>query len=112
MKTVFVIPLIALSNALCIGADLPRNSPEDQGIASSAVLSFVEAVDKNIDSMHSFMLVRHGHVVAECWWSPYNAESPHSLYSLSKSFTSTAVGMAIAEGRLSLDDEVLKYFPE
>ena len=41
-----------------------------------------------------------------------HAESPHSLYSLSKSFTSTAVGLAIAEGKLSLDDEVLKFFPE
>ena len=62
--------------------------------------------------MHSFMLLRHGHVVAEGWWSPYDAEAPHSLYSLSKSFTSTAVGLAIAEGKLSLDDEVLKFFPE
>ena len=62
--------------------------------------------------MHSFMLVRHGQVVAEAWWSPYNAETPHVLYSLSKSFTSTAVGLAIAEGKFSLDDEVLKFFPE
>ena len=62
--------------------------------------------------MHSFMLVRHGHVVAEGWWTPYDAEAPHSLYSLSKSFTSTAVGLAIAEGKLSLDDEVLKFFPD
>ena len=62
--------------------------------------------------MNSFMLVRHGHVVAEGWWSPYRAEARHSLYSLSKSFTSTAVGLAIAEGKLSLDDEVLKFFPD
>ena len=62
--------------------------------------------------MNSFMLVRHGQVVAEGWWSPYDAESPHSLYSLSKSFTSTAVGLAIAEGKLSVDDEVLKFFPD
>jgi CubicO group peptidase (beta-lactamase class C family) len=62
--------------------------------------------------MHSFMLVRHGHVVVEGWWAPYDADTPHILYSLSKSFTSTAVGLAIAEGKLSLDDEVLKFFPE
>ena len=91
---------------------MPRSSPEAQGVSSSAILAFVEAADKNIESMNSFMLVRHGHVVAEGWWSPYNAESPHSLYSLSKSFTSTAVGLAIAEGKLSLDDEVLKFFPD
>jgi CubicO group peptidase (beta-lactamase class C family) len=94
------------------GGGLPRSSPERQGISSAAVLAFVEAADKEIDQMHGFVLVRHGHVVAEGWWSPYDARTPHVLYSLSKSFTSTAVGLAVAEGKLSLDDEVLKFFPE
>ncbi len=62
--------------------------------------------------MHSFMLVRHGHVVAEAWWAPESAEKPHILWSLSKSFTSTAVGLAVAEGKLSVDDPVLKFFPD
>ncbi len=93
------------------GADLPRSTPEAQGVAPAALLTFVEAADR-IDSMNSFMLVRHGHVVAEGWWAPYDARSPHSLYSLSKSFTSTAVGLAIGEGKLSVDDEVLKFFPD
>jgi leucyl aminopeptidase len=74
--------------------------------------AFVEAADQSIDSLHSFMLLRHGHVVAEGWWAPYHAQAPHSLYSLSKSFTSTAAGLAIAEGKLRLDDEALKFFPE
>jgi CubicO group peptidase (beta-lactamase class C family) len=93
-------------------AALPRSAPERQGISPSAILAFVEAADTEIDAMHSFMLVRHGHVVAEGWWTPYDAGTPHVLYSLSKSFTSTAVGLAVAEGKLSLDDEVLKMFPE
>jgi CubicO group peptidase (beta-lactamase class C family) len=93
-------------------AALPRSSPERQGIPSAAVLAFVEAADKEVDQMHSFMLLRHGRVVAEGWWSPYDAHTPHVLYSLSKSFTSTAVGLAVSEGKLSLDDEVLKFFPE
>lgn len=91
---------------------LPRSTPEREGIPSSSVLAFVEAADKEVDQMHSFMLMRHGRVVAEGWWSPYDARTPHVLYSLSKSFTSTAVGLAVAEGKLSLDDEVLKFFPE
>jgi CubicO group peptidase (beta-lactamase class C family) len=91
---------------------LPRSTPERQGISSAAVLAFVEAADLEVDQMHSFMLVRHGRVVAEGWWGPYDARTPHVLYSLSKSFTSTAVGLAVAEGKLSLDDEVLKFFPE
>jgi CubicO group peptidase (beta-lactamase class C family) len=91
---------------------LPRSTPERQGISSSDILAFLEAADKEIDAMHSFMLVRHGHVVAEGWWRPYDADTPHVIYSLSKSFTSTAVGLAIAEKKLSLDDEVVKFFPE
>jgi CubicO group peptidase (beta-lactamase class C family) len=58
------------------------------------------------------MLVRHGHVIAEGWWGPYAADTPHMLFSLSKSFTSTAVGLAVAEGKLSTDDPVLKFFPD
>jgi CubicO group peptidase (beta-lactamase class C family) len=93
-------------------ADLPRSAPEAQGVSSAGVLEFVRAADKDIDSLHSFMLVRHGQVVAEGWWTPYAAETPHMLFSLSKSFTSTAVGMAAAEGKLSVDDPVLKFFPD
>jgi CubicO group peptidase (beta-lactamase class C family) len=112
MKTLFLVALIVCLGSFCIAAEpLPRGTPEAQGISSAAILEFVEAADKNIETMNSFMLVRHGQVVAEGWWSPYNAESPHSLYSLSKSFTSTAVGLAISEGKLSLSDEVLKFFP-
>lgn len=91
--------------------DLPRSTPEEQGVASAAILDFVTAADKQIDGMHSFMLVRHGQVVTEGWWAPYAAGSRHTMYSLSKSFTSTAVGLAIAEGKMSLDDTVLSHFP-
>lgn len=112
MKSLIPLALIALLSSPCLAADLPRSSPEAQGVSSPAVLSFVEAADKELDSLNSFMLLRHGHVVAEGWWAPYHAEAPHALYSLSKSFTSTAVGLAIAEGKLSLDDEVLKFFAD
>jgi CubicO group peptidase (beta-lactamase class C family) len=91
---------------------LPRSSPEAQGISSEAIRAFVEAADKEINTMHSFMLVRHGHVVAEGWWKPQTPETSHVMFSLSKSFMSTAVGLAIDEGKLSLDDEVLKFFPD
>ncbi len=93
------------------GTALPRSTPEREGIPSTAILAFVKAADSAIDAMNSVMIVRHGHVVAEGWWSPYDAKTPHVLYSLSKSFTSTAVGLAVAEGKFSVDDEVLKFFP-
>jgi CubicO group peptidase (beta-lactamase class C family) len=90
---------------------LPRSSPEAQGIPSSAIADFLATADKTIHSLHSFMLLRHGQVVAEAWWHPWRAESPHMLYSLSKSFTSSAVGLAVAEGRLTVEDPVLSFFP-
>lgn len=108
-----LVVLVLLSTAWAWAADagaLPRSTPEKQGIASPAILSFIQTVDE-IDGMHSFMLLRHGNVVAEGWWTPYDAETPHIFFSLSKSFTSTAVGIAVDEGKLSLDDEVLKAFP-
>jgi len=106
-----VVALLALPS-IAWAQSLPRSTPEQQGIASNAILAFVQRADSEVDAMHSFMLVRHGHVVAEGWWSPYDSATPHMLYSLSKSFTSTAVGLAIAEGKLSLDDQVMKFFPD
>jgi CubicO group peptidase (beta-lactamase class C family) len=76
------------------------------------MLDFVDTLDEQMDGMHSVMIVRHGQVIAEGWWAPYDATHNHVLYSLSKSFTSTAVGLAAAEGKLSIDDEVLKFFPD
>lgn len=91
---------------------LSRSTSEAQGISSRAILNFVEAVEKEIHELHSFMLLRHGQVVAEGWWAPYAAQRPHMLFSLSKSFTSTAVGLAVAEGRLTINDPVVSFFPE
>ena len=110
MKCLAVVGLLIVGVATAAPFALPRSTPESQGVSSSGVLAFIEGADK-IDAMNSFMLVRHGHVVAEGWWSPYNPESRHELYSLSKSFTSTAVGLAASEGKLSVDDEILKFFP-
>ena len=91
---------------------LPRSTPEAEGVSSAGIREYVVAADHDIHSMHSFMLVRHGKVDGEAWWKPQGPEKPHVLWSLSKSFTSTAVGLAIAEGKLSLDDHVLKFFPD
>src|SRR5882724_429667 len=107
-----LIAAVLLISARPVSADqsLPRSTPEAQGVSSQSVCDFVAAVDK-INTLHSFMIVRHGHVIAEAWWKPEAADKPHVLWSLSKSFNSTAVGLAIAEGKFGLDDPVLKFFP-
>ncbi|HKH55567.1 MAG TPA: serine hydrolase domain-containing protein, partial [Propionibacteriaceae bacterium] len=76
-------------------------------------MAFLDALEDRPDiEMHSVMVVRHGHVVAEGWWAPYSAERPHLLYSLSKIFTSTAAAFAQAEGLLDLEDTVVSHFGE
>ena len=109
-SSAFCLLLIAASTFAAL--PLPRSTPEAQGVSSAGIREFIETADRAVDTMHSFMLVRHGQVIAECWWQPESAEKTHVLYSLSKSFTSTAVGLAVAEGKLNIDDPVLKFFAE
>ena len=96
-----------------MASSLPRSAPEDQRVDPAAILRFLDAVQDHPGvEMHSLMVVRHGHVVAEGWWAPYSAERPQLLYSLSKSFTATAAAFAQAEGLLDLDDTVVSHFGE
>ena len=89
------------------------STPESLGISSQAILNFIEAAEKERkDELHSFILLRHGQVAAQGWWGPYNPDSPHMLFSLSKSFTSTAIGIAQAEGLLNINDKVISFFPD
>jgi CubicO group peptidase (beta-lactamase class C family) len=91
---------------------LPRATPESQGVSSASIAKFIQAADEKVNSMHSFMLLRHGKVIAEAWWTPEDANKPHVLWSLSKSFTSTAVGLAVHDGKLSVQDRVMGFFPD
>jgi len=100
------------TGAAAAESSLSRSTPEAQGVDSTAILKFVKAADKELDTFHSFMFMRNGKVVAESWWAPESPDKPHIMWSLTKSFTSTAVGFAQAEGKLSVDDKVLKYFPD
>jgi CubicO group peptidase (beta-lactamase class C family) len=90
---------------------LERATPESVGIPSGAILEWVDELGRIAPDFHSLMIVRHGRVAAEGWWAPNGPDLPHLLYSVSKSFTSTAVGLAIAEGHFGLDDLVVSFFP-
>ena len=104
---------VCLAACLTAGVSgaLEISVPEAEGVSSRAILDWVDAAERDVDALHGFVLVRHGKIIAEGWWSPYEKDRPHMLYSLSKSFTSTAIGMAVDEGRLGLDDKVVSFFP-
>jgi CubicO group peptidase (beta-lactamase class C family) len=115
---------LALGAAACLsersdGAPAPpassrlrRSSPESLGIDPGGIAGFIEAVGKSVGGLHGFLLLRHAKVAAEGWWRPYGPKLPHMLFSLSKSFCSTAVGFAVNEGRLKVSDQVATFFSE
>lgn len=91
---------------------LASSTPSVLGIPPKAVTAFLNAVNEKNLGLHSFMLLRHGQIAAEGWWKPYDKSYVHMLFSLSKSFTSTAVGFACQEGLLSIEDSVVSYFKD
>lgn len=94
------------------GDALPTSTPEAEGVSSAAILKFLDAVDQGKNELHSFVIVRHGKIISEGWWSPYGKELRHVMFSVSKSFTSFGVGLAIAENKLKLTDRVVSFFPQ
>ncbi|SEQ11854.1 serine hydrolase domain-containing protein [Microlunatus flavus] len=87
---------------------LPVARPSEVALDAAGVTAFLDAVEATDDlELHSLALVRHGRVCAQGWWDPYVPDDKTLLYSLSKSFTSTALGFAVAEGRLALTDRVV-----
>ncbi len=91
---------------------LEKSTPEQQGIASTAISAFLDEANETLHDLHSLILLRHGQIVAEGWWSPFEPNDQHIMFSLSKSFTSTAVGLAVAEGKLNVTDPVIAFFPD
>ena len=91
---------------------LPRSTPAAAGVSSRSIAALLDRLAAESVELHSLMIVRHGHVVAEGWWAPYSAGRPHLLYSLTKSFTSIAAGLAIADGLLAPDDRVVDVLPD
>lgn len=89
---------------------LLSSTPESAGLPSSAVTALLDRLEGQ--EIHSLMLLRDGKTLAEGWWKPYRRERPHRLFSLSKSFTSTAIGLAVEEGRLTVEDRVVDFFPD
>ena len=99
--------MIKLSNT-----ELMHVSPEEVGVDSNKINMFLKEIcDKKL-GLHSFTIVRHDKICSQGFFEPFSAEYPHVLYSMSKSVTSTAIGFAIDDGLVNLDDKVSSFFPE
>lgn len=106
-----VVVLLNLQLLAQKASSLAVSIPEKEGISSEVILNFVNAAEKSKTEFHSFMLLRHGKVIAQGWWNPYGPGLKHTLYSCSKSFTATAIGFAVSEKRLTVNDKVTSFFP-
>ena len=89
---------------------LPRSTPELQGVDSDAAAGFYRALEAY--HPHGAMLLRHGKVIAEGYWSPWQKGYANMVYSLSKSITGMAVGLAESEGLLRTDEWLVDIFPD
>ena len=92
--------------------EMEHVTPESVGVPSQAVLDLLDELYRYGIEMHGILLLRHGKIYAQGWWSPYNPQTPHAMFSFTKSLTSTAIGFAVQEGVLSLDDRLVDIFPD
>lgn len=91
---------------------LPRSTPQEQNVDEQGIKDFVKAMQDQDQNIHSLMVVRHGKVIHEQWFGDNAADKPHILNSVTKTYTATAVGFAVAENRLKVTDKVISFFPD
>lgn len=92
---------------------LPTSAPSAAGVDAAGIRALVDALEADpTQEPHGLMILRHGAVIAQGWWTPYTPERAQLVYSLSKSFTAAAAGVLVDDGVLDLDSTVVSHFPE
>ena len=115
-KTRTAMLAAAIAAAFCSYGEMERATPESQGVASKDISRWIDACERVFDGnalgrIHGFVIVRHGKVIAEGSWRPFDTlNETHMLYSHSKSFTSSAIGLLVDDGKLDLDERVAEIF--
>ncbi|MBQ8301431.1 MAG: serine hydrolase [Clostridia bacterium] len=89
-----------------------RISPDEAGVSSRSLSNFFEALDALPFDMHSVIMIRHGKVLLETYYEPYNKETLHRMFSVTKSFVGIAIGHLAYEKKIDLDAPITSYFPE
>lgn len=109
----FLALAVLVLSAACkpSGLDLPRGKASAS--LTDAVEKFVAESEKDTNwHLHSVMVLQHGKVLAEKWMGEGAPDKPHVMFSVSKTFTATAIGFAISEGKLTVEDKLISFFPD
>lgn len=89
-----------------------KATPESVGISSAKISEMINILAKHNIPMHSLLIARGNKLVCEAYWNPIKADENHRMYSQTKSYVGMAIGQLAAEGKLSLQDKIIDYFPE
>ena len=87
-------------------------TPEEAGVSSKGLLKYLDAVLASGLEHHSILVLRNGMLACKMNFAPYDDQTPHVLFSLSKTFTSAAAGFAVQEGLLRWDSRVLEVLSD
>lgn len=87
-------------------------TPEEAGVSSKVMKDFIDRCLELNKEVHSVMVIRNGKIACELYREPFNRVNKHMMYSVSKSFTSTAIGFAVDEGYFNVDTRFVEIFPE
>ena len=113
-----LVSVPTIKPALAPGTDWPTQdwqttTPEEQGMDSQRLSQMLAEIEQSDLDLHSLLVIRHGAIVSETYYGTYHADTPHVLYSVTKSFIATLVGIALDRGLIdSVDHLVLDYFPD
>ena len=87
-------------------------TPEAKGISSAALLRFLKKLDDKKIPMHSLLMARGDNIILNAYWAPFTDKTLHRQNSVTKSFVALAIGLLEEEGKITLDDKIIDYFPE
>jgi CubicO group peptidase (beta-lactamase class C family) len=92
--------------------EFDRVAPQEKGVDPDSIRRVLEALDKRNIPMHSLLILKDDRLIFEKYYAPYKKDTLHRMFSISKSFTATAVALLTMEEKVSLDDKIADYFPE
>lgn len=87
-------------------------APAQAGFSEATIQRFLRELQRSGLNMHSLLMLRGNDIFFERYWAPFKADTPHRMYSVTKSFVAIAIGFLLDEGKLALDDPIVKYFPD